>query len=544
MDEVILKYALQNAIKFDGKANVGAVVGKIFAEKPETKGPEAAKKVAEIVKKVNSMSLEEQKKKLEEIAPELLEEKKEKKERDIFDFVQVKGNVTTAFPPEPSKYPHIGHAKSLFLNYEFAKKHKGKFVLRFEDTNPKLVKKELYKAFTDSYKWLQVTPDKVDYSSKHMKEFYKDAEKLIKEGKAYMCDCDSEKIRKLRFKGIACECRGKDPKQNMREWKEMPEKKEGETSLRIKIDMKHENTTMRDPTIMRIMKEPHPLHGNKYTIWPMYDFQTSIMDGIEGITHRFRSKEFEMRNELQRWIQRGLGYKETEIFEIGRFNLEGVPSSGRIIREMVQKKELIGWDDPSLTTIAALKRRGFLPEAIKEFVLSTGITKTESMHTWEDLEVWNRKLLDKKANRYFFIENPKEIEIKNAPKMEAKVELHPDDKKRGHRTFKTASKFYIQDKIEQGKVYRFMHLFNFKNNEFLSKEHDPKLNATIIHWLPANKDLVKIGVMMPDKQIKKGLAEKDAKKIKVGAVVQFERFAFCRLDKKEKDKLTFWYTHR
>jgi glutamyl-tRNA synthetase len=301
---------------------------------------------------------------------------------------------------------------------------------------------------------------------------------------------------------------------------------------------------MRDPSIMRIIKENHPLHGNKYVIWPMYDFQTAIMDGIEGITYRFRSKEFEMRNELQRWIQRAVGFKETKIYEIGRFNLEGVPSSGRIVRDMIAHGTLIGWDDPSLTTIVALKRRGFLPEAIKEFVLSTGITKTESVHTWEDLEVWNRRLLDKKANRYFFVENPKEIEIKNAPKMEAKVELHPDDKQRGYRKFKTGTKFYIQDKIEAGKVYRLMHLFNFKNNEFLSKEHDTSLNAIIIHWLPASKDLIKVEILMPNKEMKKGVAEKAVKKMKLGEVVQFERVAFCRLDKKGKDKMTFWYTHR
>lgn len=544
MEELILKYALQNAIKFGGKANTGAVVGKVFAENPGSKGAELAKKVAEIVKKVNSMGLEEQKRKLGEIAPGLLEEKKENKEKDIFEFLEVKGKVVTAFPPEPSKYPHIGHAKSLLLNYELAKKHSGKFILRFEDTNPRLVKKELYKAHVEAYKWLGVKPDKIDYSSKHMQDFYKNAEKLVGEGKAYMCTCESEQIRKMRSKGISCLCRNKSTGQNMEEWKGMSKKKEGETSLRLKIDMQHENTTMRDPTMMRIIKETHPLHDRKYSVWPTYDFQTAIMDGIEGVTYRMRSKEFEMRNELQRWIQKNLGFKETEIYEYARFNMEGVPSSGRIIREMVEKKELIGWDDPSLTTIVALKRRGFLPEAIKEFVLSTGITKTEATHSWEEIEVCNRKLLDKKANRYFFVENPKEIEIKNAPKVEAKIELHPDDKERGYRKFKTGTRFYVQDEIEKGRVYRLMHLFNFKDGKFLSKEYDQSLNATIIHWLPANKELNKVEVLMPNKEIRKGLAEKDAVKIKLGEVVQFERFAFCKLDKKEKNKLTFWYTHR
>ncbi len=544
MEELILKYALQNAIRFNGKANPGAVIGKIFAEKPESKGPELAKKVSEIIKKVNSMSLEEQKKKLKALAPELLEEKKEKKEKNLFEFLEIKGKVVTAFPPEPGKYPHIGHAKSLFLNYELAKKYKGRFILRFEDTNPKLVKKELYKAHLDGYNWLGVKPDLIDYSSKHMKDFYKHAEKLIKDDKAYMCTCDTDVIRKNRFKGLSCACRNKSVNQNLEEWKHMPKKKEGETNLRLKISMDHENTTMRDPTIMRIIRENHPLHGKKYSIWPTYDFQTAIMDGIEGVTYRLRSKEFEMRNELQRWIQVNLGFKETDIYEYARFNMEGVPSSGRVIRDLLEKKEIIGWDDPSLTTLASLKRRGFLPEAIKEFVLSTGITKSEALHTWEDLEVFNRKLLDIKADRYFFIENPKIIEVSNAPKTEALVELHPDDKKRGFRKFKTGTKFYVQDKIKPSRTYRLMHLFNFKDNVFLSKEYDPGLNATLIHWLPLTKDLAKVEVLMPNKEVKKGLAEKGIKKLKVGSIVQFERFAFCRLDKKEKSKLIFWYTHR
>lgn len=544
MENLILKYALQNAVKFNGKANVGAVVGKVFAEKPESKGPELAKLVSEVVKKVNSMTLDAQIKKLEEIAPELLEDKKEKKEKDLFEFLDVKGKVVTAFPPEPSKYPHIGHAKSAFLNYELSKKYKGKFILRFEDTNPKLVKKNLYKAHLDAYKWLGIKPGMIDYSSKHMADFYKYAEKLIRDGKAYMCSCDSETIKKLRFKGVDCLCRNKSIDLSLKEWKGMPKMKEGQSTLRLKIDMQHENTTMRDPTIMRIIKDSHPIHGKKYSVWPTYDFQNPILDGIEGVTYRLRTKEFEMRNELQRWIQKALGFNETFIYEYARFNLEGVPSSGRVIRELVEKKDLIGWDDPSLTTIAALKRRGFLPEAIKEFVISTGITKTESTHTWEDFEIFNRRLLDPKANRYFFIENPKALEIKNAPDLDVSVPLHPDDKKRGSRNFKTASKFYIQDDIQKGKVYRFMHLFNFKDNSFISEDHDPSLHAAIIHWLPFSKDLIPVEILMPDKEVKKGLAEVSVKNVKVNGVVQFERFAFCRLDKKEKRKLVFWFAHR
>ncbi len=277
------------------------------------------------------------------------------------------------------------------------------------------------------------------------------------------------------------------------------------------------------------------------------------MDGIEGVSHRLRSKEFELRNELQRLIQTLAGFRETKIYEFARFNLEGVESSGRVIREKVRKKQLIGWDDPSLTTLVALKRRGFLPEAIKEFVLSTGLTKTEAVLTWDDLISHNRRLLDAKCNRYFFVENPKEIRIENAPEQTAELKLHPEFKDRGTRKFKTKDKFYVTEKdfkeFKDGKLYRLMDSLNFKKiknkSVFDSLEYAKykKSGDKIIHWLPVQKDLVKIDVLMPNKEIKKGLAEPIIRNLKVNDIVQFVRFGFCRLDKKEKNKSLFWYTH-
>ena len=278
------------------------------------------------------------------------------------------------------------------------------------------------------------------------------------------------------------------------------------------------------------------------------------MDGIEKITHRLRSKEFEMRNELQRHIQAALGLRETKIYEFARFNLEGVESSGRIIREKIKKKELIGWDDPSLTTIAALKRRGFLPEAIKNFVLSTGITKAESTLTWDDLIAHNRRLLDAKCNRYFFVNNLEEIEIENAPEQDVELKLHPDFKERGFRKLKTKDKFYINKEdfkeFKEDKLYRLMDCLNFrkKKNKFVfdSLEHEKykEHGEKIIHWLPKQKDLINAEVLMPDKKIIKGLAEPGIRDLKIDEVTQFARFGFCRLDKKEKNKLVFWFTHK
>jgi len=334
----------------------------------------------------------------------------------------------TAFPPEPSKYPHIGHAKSIFLNYELAKKNNGKFILRFEDTNPKLADKEFYKIHLENYEWLGIKPDLVDYASDHMQEFYDLAKKMVTKGFAYLCTCPQDKIKIDRYEGKECTCRYLLELEHLKRFEEFFKAKEGSMVLRLKGYMQHENTTMRDPTLFRVIKHAHPRQANKYHIWPTYDFENAAMDGLEGVTHRLRTKEFELRNELQNYTQNILGYRQTKIYEFARFNLEGVESSGRIIRDLIKKKKLIGWDDPSLTTLVALRRRGFMPQAIKNFVLSTGITKTEAILAWDDLIVHNKRILDSKANRYFFIHDAKEIKIEKAPQQKVNLKLHPDSK--------------------------------------------------------------------------------------------------------------------
>ena len=555
MDEIIRKYALQNAVKFNGKANPGAVIGKIIAERPELKSDmkKIAKKVNEIIKKVNSLSPEEQKKELQEKAPELLEKKKEK-ERNIFEFLGFKetDKVNTAFPPGPEKYPHIGHAKALLLNYMLAKQYNGKFILRFEDTNPTLVKKEFYDIMIDNFKWLGVEWDELLYASDFMEMFYEKAELLIKKGLAYVDKSNEGEVKKSREKGIPSEYRNNSPEENLKLWKEMQKAKPGSAIVRLKIDLKHKNTTMRDPTILRIIDEPHAKQGKKYRIWPNYDFQNAIMDSYSNIDIRLRSKEFEMRSELQRWIQKNLGIKETKTYEFGRFNMTGVLSSGRVIREKIKNKELLGWDDPSLTTIVALRRRGFLPQAIKNFVISTGISKAEATTTWDDLMIQNKRLLDNIASRYSAVFDGAEVSIENAPTMEVELNLNPNEKK-GGRKCKVNDKFILSKKdlesIKENELVRLMDCINIqkkgKKVSFISNKYEDfkGKGEKIINWLPAQGN-INIEVLMPDKTIMKGLAEHNTKSLEESIVIQFERFGFCRLDKKEKDKLKFWFTHK
>jgi len=549
MQDLIRKYALENAVKFKGKANPGAIIGKLLSKKPELKDElkDLQPKIQKIVNEINSMSIEKQLEEHMKLAPEV----KKHEEKNMFASLNIEqNNIITAFPPGVEKYPHIGHAKAITLNTELAKQYNGKFFLRFEDTNPKLVKKEFYEIMIENFKWLGIQWDRIDYASDHMDLFYNHAQRLVEDGHAYMCTCNTDQIKESRMKSLPCACRALPVLEHIQKWDQFKVMKEGSAVLRLKIDLEHKNSTMRDPTIFRIIDHAHARHNTKYRVWPNYDFQNSVMDGESGITHRIRSKEFEMRDELQAHIQKLLNYNITNIYSIGRLNLEGVPTSGRIIREKLENKELIGWDDPTLTTIVALRRRGFTPEAIKSFVLSTGISKAEATLTWDDLIVQNRRILDSEANRYFFVWDPIEITIKNTPDKQVEHKLHPDDPERGKRIFNIDGRFFLTkedyDQIEEGKIYRLMDCINFtkQNNEFVFHSEDYQTfkeeGEKIIHYLPKT-NLTDVEILMPNKEIIKGLAE--PMQINEGDIIQFERFGFCRLDK-DSEPLKFWYTHK
>ncbi|MEM4396119.1 MAG: glutamate--tRNA ligase [Candidatus Woesearchaeota archaeon] len=551
--ESIYKFSLQNALLYNGKANKGSVIGKVIAEHPEIKQnlKEIMPFVDEIINKVNSMKLDEIEKEAEKFEDLFSEKKKDRTLRDLFRPLEIDENkpVVTAFPPGPEKYPHIGHAKAALLNYLLAKEYNGTFILRFEDTNPELVKEEFYKIFEEDLSWLGIKWDKLIYASDYLEVLYNFAEQLIKENKAYMCTCDVETMRKNRQEGIECSCRTRTVDENLKLWKEMFTSKENEMVLRLKIDMKHQNTTMRDPTIFRVIEHPHPRKNAR--VWPTYDFQNAVLDGYTGVTHRLRTKEFELRSELHSYIRKILNLPDTKTYEFARFSIRGVETSGRKIREAIQKGELTGWDDPSLVTLRALKRRGILPEAIKELVINTGINKSESELDMEDLFILNRKLLDDKAYRFFAIFNPVKIKIIGAPKRIIKLKLHPS-KDYGYRELNCDEFYYLEksdyDKLENGKMYRLMDNLNFifKDGNFIYDSDDyleyKNKGSGIFHWLPVNDELIKIKILMPNHEILEGFAEKTLRILKQDQICQFERFGFARLDN-EKENF-FYFTHK
>ena len=543
MKDLILKYTLKNASKYNGKANFNAVLGKILNEKPELRQniKELAKEINDIIKKVNSMKLQDIEK---ELSKYKFEEKLDEK-KDFKELRNVYGKVKTRLAPEPSKYLHIGHALVFIINYEYSKKYHGNCILRLEDTNPEKASNEYIKSILEDLKWLKIKYNKKIICSKRIKIYYDYAEKLINLGKVYVCFCSREKIKELRHEKLRCSCFNNNINENLKYWKEMLAKKylPGKASLRLVGDMQSDNGVLRDPIIFRISNAKHYLFNKKYIVWPLYDFENSIEDSIEKITHVVRSKEFELRAELQDLIKDYLDLSKQEVIEIGRFNIFGATTQGREIRKLIEEKKVLGWDDPKLVTIKALRRRGFISESFYELAKEAGLSKSETNIDIRVLSSINRKLIDKKTKRYFAVFNPKKIKIKDAPKLKVKAPLHPSLNK-GFRNFNTGNEFYIQDKIEKNKNYRLMHLFNFKNNTFISKDLDKNLNAQMLHWLPVSKNLVNVEVLMDNGEIIKGFGEESLKKVKVNELIQFERLMFCRLDKKEKSKLTFWFTHK
>ena len=550
VEKLILKHVLLNALEHEGKAQEQAVVGKVIAEKPElkTKVKEVLSEVKKVVQLVNSWSLSRQQQELKKLRVRVRRKKAKKYELPPLPHAR-KGKVVTAFPPEPSKYPHLGHAKTALLNYLYAKRYKGKFICRMEDSDPTKVAKEFYQAFLEGLRWLKIKFDKLDFLSNHLEKFYQVTSTLVEQGKAYVCLCPRERVKLLRKEGKACEHRAQSVEENLRLWKAMLEGKieEGKASLRLKIDPSHPNTAMRDPSLMRIIKAKHPRTGKKFRVWPLYDFGTALLDAWEGVTHRIRSKEFEARTELQNFIREACGIKKHPyILEIGRFELEGALTSGRKIRAMLASGELKGWDDPRLPTLVALKKRGFVPEAICKFLLSTGVTKAEAKLSWKALEAVNRSLIDKRANRYFAVLNPVKISVENAPPTkEVKAEVHPERKKIKRRIPVKLDEIYVEredfEKLE-GKEVSLMNLFTVnlaKKSNFLTKEI--KLELPKIQWV--SKPFLEAKLVLPTAEEKTILAEPALSKEKKDSLVQLVRIGFCRVEK-AGEKPTLYFTHK
>ena len=560
--EVAKKWAVFYRYKYDN-LDLNSIVSKVVAEVPEIKKniKEIIPEIKKIIDEVMKINKEEAYEIILKNYPQMLERKKEeKKEEDI----GLKPPVNTRFAPAPTGYLHIGHSRAIILNHYYAKKYNGKFILRLEDTDPKVKKPlvEVYDKIKEDVEWL--IDDKVDgfyIQSERLKIYYDHIVKLIEKGYAYIDLCSKEKISENRRLGKACEHREKDVEWNLEQFEKMlnGEYNEGEAVIRIKTDVKHPNPSIRDWIAFRIIdpeKNPHPWllykygenEAKKYYLWPTYNFAVVIDDHLMGVNLVIRMKEHEVNTYKQRYIYKYFGWEEPKVINYGAFVVKDMPLHKSEIRKLLQEGKISGWDDPSLPTLRGLKKRGITREAIRRYVLEVGLSPVDITIDWERIYTYNREIIDRNAKRYFIIRNPIKVIVEGFEGKKVKIKNHPAVDL-GEREYEISSNiFYIEKNDIKNKYLRLMEFINIeivdvKEDYAIARyigdkyEDAKKLGASIIQWV---SDDIKTEIKIWEGYNKfSAIAERKIEEVLNGEIIHAIRYGFL---KKENDY--FIYVHK
>ncbi len=543
-----MKHVVLNAAKY-GKPNEKAVLGKVLAENPElrSRAKEVLEVVRECIREFEGLSEAERAELIERFGG--MERREERRERSLPPLPDAeKGKVVMRFAPNPNGPPTLGSARGIVVNGEYVRMYDGKFIVRFDDTDPRTKRPilEAYEWYIEDIEWLGYEPDEVIYASRRIPIYYEYAEKLVEMGKAYVCFCSQEEFRRYRSSSVECPHRNASVEENAENWRKMLEGafEEGEAVLRIKTDMRHPDPAIRDWVAFRIIYESHPLVGDAYFVYPTLDFESAIEDRICGITHIIRGKDLIDSERRQRYIYDYFGWEYPVTKHWGRVKIhEFGKLSTSALKKEIESGKYEGWDDPRLPTIRALRRRGFEPEAIRKFILSLGVGENDVAVSMKNLYAENRKIVDEKANRYFFVWDPVEIKIEDLPEEKiVKVPLNP---RGGYRELRGEARVLItREDLEKfdGSVVRLKDFCNVllkgEKAKFLSFELGDVKKGRIIHWLPLGQ-AVKCRVI--GEVSKEGFCEDNAAN-DVGRVVQFERFAFCKIESFDGEAVAI-YTH-
>ena len=567
-EELLRKESLINAYKY-GEAEVSIVMKKIMANYPElrSKAKEIRSILTTVISEVNSLSTEETEKIVTTKYPEDIIE--EKKERDYLPEIMgaIKGKVVVRYPPEPAKHPHIGQMLSFCINHLIAERFDGKRVLRYDDTNPEKVKEEYYDSFREVILWMGLEIEDEVKASDHMERYYDKARFLISKGDAFVCQCARETFSKMRAEQKACSCNlNNSIEKNQELFDKVLEGVfgVGEAVVRLKGDMQSKNSAVRDPVLLRISSHVHCIQGDKYVLWPMYDFESAIMEDFTGVTHVLRSIEFgKMREELQQLIATKLELKVPYFLEYSRFNIIGAPTQGRLIRELVEEGVVTGWDDYRLVTYQALKRRGIQPQVFIEIIKRVGATKSTTNIDWSLISSINRKIIEPKSKHYFFVSNPVEINLSNPETKDVIIPLLPEKPEFGNRSIHVEDILYLngdeKEFLEVGKTLRMKDLFNIKLTEKIT---DKKFTAEVLgeellpnvprlQWVsePVQVEIIQPEMLYLNNRINKdslriilGYGEKNLTKLKIGEIIQLERTGYAKVNKKN-DVIEMNYIH-
>ncbi len=553
IEHLLFIYALQNAVKHDSAPKSGAVIGAVLGNHPELRsrvrevGPLAGRVVAEVA----VMAGPERRRLLEELAPELLSELSQPRDRsrDLPALEGVEGGVVMRFAPNPSAPLHLGQARAAIINDYYVRRYGGRYVLRIEDTDPRRVDPAAYEMVREDIEWLGLGITDVVYQSDRLEIYYDWCQKLIELGGAYVCVCDAEWFRSLKLEKQACPCRDQTVDENLELWQRMLDGEfyEGHATVRVRTDLTHP-----DPA-MRIVNTPAHPRALDATVFPLMNFSVAIDDHLLGITHVIRGKDHIANTGRQRYIFNYFRWKPPIYYHYGRMGISGVVLSTSSMREGIRSGVYTGWDDLHLGTLRAIARRGIQPEAVREAMVDIGMGETDITFSWENLYAQNKEIIDPKANRYFFVPDPIEVVVEGAPVHEARALLHPGDLARGVRTLITDGRVLLPEaEIEGRGMVRLKDLYNVRitwdggiphlSYAGEALEDARRERAPIIQWLPANAK-IPCTLHTQDGDVE-GFCEPLVAG-EVGSVVQFERVGFARIDAVTDDgRVDAFFAHR
>ncbi len=562
--DLVEAYALQNAVEHGEDADVGAVVGKLMGEHPELRedAEEISDEAPEVVAEVNSLDAGERRSRLEEIAPELLEElERDDEDEEDEGLPPLPGaddvdEVVMRFAPNPNGPPTIGSARGLVVNSEYVEEYDGRLILRFDDTDPvnKPPQEEAYSWYQEDAEWLGFHADEIHRASSRLETYYDYAEQLIEKEGAYVCSCSQEEFSHLKKEGEACPHRERGVEENLEAWSRMHEDAE-DVVLRVKTEIEHPNPALRDWVAFRVVdteSHPHALVGSEYRVWPMLDFQSAVDDHLLGVTHIIRGKDLRDSRDRQSFVYSYFDWTYPEVVHWGRVSIEEYGTlSTSSLAEAIDRGDYEGWSDPRVPSVRALRRRGIQPMALRSALLDLGVSESDIEFSMSHVYSENRALVDDDADRFFLVRDPVEVTVEDAPETTATPSRHPDVD-RGNREIHVDDRVYLEadDLPELGERLRLKSLYNVEvtsqdpfrvryigDDVDLVREED----VDVVHWMSAEEgEAVDATLKTPDGEVE-GVVEAAAAEA-VDDVVQFERVGFSRVESGEP--FTAFYAHR
>ncbi len=555
---LIKKKALENAIRHEGQAELKAVISGTIGERTDLKqhAREIASAARTVVDEINALSIDEQNLLVKKIAPELLEKTSaHRQHEEPLPDLPDSDRVVMRFAPNPNGPATLGSARGIVINSQYARRYDGSFILRFDDTDPQTKRPmlEAYDWYVEDCTWLGAAPDAVIKASDRVETYYRYAEQLIEQGAAYVCTCSQQQFKELKDARLACRDRQRIPEENMTLWKKMLDGSFGEKEavLRIKTDIEHKNPALRDWIAFRIIDIRHPL-GLTFRVWPMLDFESAIEDHVLGVTHIVRGKDLRDSEQRQKFLYDHFKWSYPFTLHWGRISIhEYGKFSTSALKKQIEQGVYHGWDDPQLPTIRALRRRGFVAQAIRQFMLKLGVNESDISVSLENLYAENRKLIDPVANRYFYVPQPKLMHLHDVAPTIARAPMHPS-KPDLVRRIAVNSQVYVSEtdsKFSCGDIIRLKDLYNVKITSKAPLEAEYAGNEIakglkIIQWAPPRGPHIE--VLRPD-GVDSGIGEQGIE-LELNRVVQFERYGFVRVDDVQRQgdrlKIICYFAHK